>query len=145
MSHAPIADQKVSVMLAGPGHETVFYQMQPPFLSDSRFVISAHATQWTTFEQSLAQMRPDLVVVQVEIAPGPEALVQVLAEIQVWHGVAILVLPPSIRDLRGIFEKAAMVRGVYIAPVNWGSIAQSGYAAGMTERGRAAAAPPSQE
>ena len=145
MSTVPIADQKVSVMLAGPGHETVFYQMQPPFLSDSRFVISAHATQWTTFEQSLAQMRPDLVVVQVELAPGPEALVQVLAEIQVWHGVAILVLPPAIRDVRGIFEKAAVVRGVYIAPVNWGEIAQSGYAAVMTERARAAAAAPLQQ
>lgn len=145
MSNAPIADQKVSVMLAGPGHETVFYQMQPPFLSDSRFVISAHATQWTTFEQSLTQMRPDLVVVQVEIAPGPEALVQVLAHIQVWHGVAILVLPQSIRDVRGIFERAAVVRGVYIAPVNWGEIAQSGYAAVMTERARAAATAPLQQ
>ncbi len=123
-------------MLAGPGHEAVFYQMQPPFLSDARFVISANATQWAIFEQNLAQMRPDLVVVQVEIAPGPEALIQVLAEIQVWHGVAILVLPPALRDLRGTFEKAAVVRGVYIAPVNWGEIAQAGYAAAMTERAR---------
>ncbi len=88
-------------MLAGAGHEAVFYQMQPPFLSDARLVISAIATHWAAFEQSLAQMRPDLVVVQVEIAPGPEALIQVLAEMQVWHGVAILVLPPALRDLRG--------------------------------------------
>ena len=92
----PDPDPKVTVMLAGPGHETVFYQMQPPFLSDSRFVISAHATQWTNFEQNLVQMRPDLVVVQVEIAPGPEALLQVLAGIQVWQGVAILVLSAAV-------------------------------------------------
>ena len=145
MSTAPIADQKVTVMLAGPGHEAVFYQMQPPFLSDARLVISANATQWANFEQNLAQMRPDLVVVQVEIAPGPEALIQVLAEIQVWHGVAILVLPAALRDLRGTFEKASVVRGVYIAPVNWGEIAQSGYAAVMTERARAAATAPLQQ
>ena len=145
MSTAPFADQKVSVMLAGSGHEMVFYQMQPPFLSDTRFVISAHATQWAAFEQSLVQMRPDLVVVQVEISPGPEALVQVLAHIQVWQGVAILVLPPSIRDLRDVFEKASVVRGVFIAPVNWGEIAQSGYAAVMTERARAAATAPLQQ
>ena len=100
--------------------------MQPPFLSDARFVISAMPPNGAIFEQNLAQMRPDLVVVQVEIAPGPEALIQVLAEIQVWHGVAILVLPPALRDLRGDFEKAAVVRGVYIAPVNWGEIAQAG-------------------
>jgi Flp pilus assembly CpaE family ATPase len=145
MTQTPMADQKVPVMLAGPGHEAVYYQMQPPFLSDTRFVISSNATQWTAFEQSLAQMRPDLVVVAVEIAPGPEALLQVLAEIQVWHGVAILVLPAALRDLRGVFEKAAVVRGVYIAPVNWGEIAQSGYAAVMTERARAAAAAPLQQ
>ena len=90
-------------------------------------------------------MRPDLVVVQVEIAPGPEALLQVLAEIQVWHGVAILVLPSALRDLRGTLEKAAVVRGVYIAPVNWGEIAQSGFAAAMTERARSAAAAPLQQ
>lgn len=137
--------QKVSVMLAGPGHETVFYQMQPPFLSDARFVISAHATQWTSFEQNLAQMHPDLVVVQVEIAPGPEALLQALAQMQVWHGVAIVVLPGSIRDLRSSFEKAGVVRGVYIAPVNWGEVAQSGFAAAMTERARLAAVAPLQQ
>jgi cellulose biosynthesis protein BcsQ len=139
------AEQKVSVMLAGPGHEVVFYQMQPPFLSDARFVVSAHATQWSGFEQSLAQMRPDLVVIQAEIAPGPEALVQVLAEIQVWHGVAIVIVPPAIRDLRGVFEQASIIRGVYIAPVNWGEIAQAGYAVVMTERAKVAAAAPLQQ
>jgi cellulose biosynthesis protein BcsQ len=139
------ADTKVSVMLAGPGHEAVFYQMQPPFLSDARFVLSASATQWAAFEQSLVQMRPDLVVVQMEIAPGPEALLQVLAEIQLWHGVAILVLPAALRDLRATLEKAPVVRGVYIAPVNWGEIAQSGFATAMTERARAAAAAPLQQ
>jgi MinD-like ATPase involved in chromosome partitioning or flagellar assembly len=142
---APSTDPKVTVMLAGPGHETVFYQMQPPFLSDARFVISAHATQWANFEQNLSQMRPDLVVVQVEIAPGPEALLQVLAEIHLWHGVAILVLPAAIRDLRSTFEKADVVHGVYIAPVNWGEIAQSGYGATMTARARLAAAAPLQQ
>jgi len=145
MSTAPIPEQKVSVMLAGPGHEAVFYQMQPPFLSDSRFVISANATQWGNFEQGLVQMRPDLIVVQAEIAPGPDALVQVLAEIQVWHGVAIVVLSPALRDLRGMFEKAPVVRSVYIAPVNWGEVAQSGFAAVMTERARAAATAPLQQ
>ena len=56
MATPTAADQKATVMLAGPGHETVFYQMQPPFLSDTRFIISANATQWPAFGQSLAQM-----------------------------------------------------------------------------------------
>ena len=141
----PDPDSKVTVMLAGDGHEMVFYQMQPPILSDSRFVINAHATQWSVFEQNMLQMRPELVVVQVEITPGPEALLQVLAGLQVWQGVAILVLPAAVRDLRSVFEKASVVRGIYIAPVNWAEIAQSGYAAVMTERARAAAAAPLQQ
>jgi Flp pilus assembly CpaE family ATPase len=143
---APQPDElKVTVMLAGPGHETVFYQMQPPFLSDVRFVISAHATQWSNFEQTMLQMRPDVLVVQVEIAPGPDALVQVLASIQNWHGVAILVLPPAVRDLRDTLEKAGVVRQVFITPVNWGEVAQSAYGAVITERARAAAASPLQQ
>jgi cellulose biosynthesis protein BcsQ len=139
------ANEKVSVMLAGPGHEAVIYQMQPPFMSDSRQVISATATQWTNFEQALSQMRPDLLVIQAELAPGPDALVQALSTMQVWHGVAIIILPPVLRDQRGNFEKVAVVRGVYIAPVNWGEIAQAGYAAVITERAKAAAIAPLQE
>ncbi len=68
-----------------------------------------------------------------------------LAGLQVWQGVAILVLPASLRDLRSVFEKASVVRGIYIAPVNWAEIAQSGYAAVITERARAAAAAPLQQ
>src|SRR3972149_2994063 len=109
MSNAPIADQKVSVMLAGPGHEAVFYQMQPPFLSDSRFVISANATQWTTFEQSLAQMRPDLVVVQVELAPGPEALVQGKRSISARRVSGSVHSAAACKASAVIFEKAAVV------------------------------------
>ena len=145
MATPAVSDPKVTVLLAGPGNETVFYQMQTPFLLDARFSISATATQWTAFEQNLAQMRPDLVVVQVDIAPGPEALIQRLAEMQVWQGVAILVLPQALRELRGTYEKAAVVRGVYIGPVNWGEIAQAGFAAAMTERAKLAAAAPLQQ
>ena len=145
MTDPAVSNPKVTVMLAGAGNEAVFYQMQTPFLSDARFSISATATQWTIFEQNLTQMRPDLVVVQVDIAPGPEALIQRLAEIQVWQGVAILVLPQALRDLRATYEKAAVVRGVFIGPVNWGEIAQAGFAAAMTERARLAAAAPLQQ
>ncbi|MDD5369148.1 MAG: hypothetical protein PHQ40_08685 [Anaerolineaceae bacterium] len=145
MNETSPANSKVSVMLAGPGHEAVFYQMQPPFLSDPRLVIAAHATQWSAFETALTQMRPDLVVVAADIAPGPDALLQALAPMQVWRGVAIVILPSATRELRGTFEQAAMVRSVYIAPVNWAEVAQSGYAAVMTERARTAAAMPLQE
>src|SRR5512136_3348240 len=145
MDTPAVTNPKVTVLLAGSGNDEVFRQMQAPFLADARFSISSIATQWTIFEQNLAQMRPALVVLHVDITPGTEALIQRLAEMQLWQGVAILVLPQPLRDLRGTYEKSSVVRGVYVAPVNWGEIAQAGFAAAMNERARLAAAAPLQQ
>lgn len=136
---------KVTVLLAGPGHDAVFYQMQPTFLSDARFTVAAHATQWNMFEQNLLQMHPDLVVVQAEIAPDPRDLIQGLSKMQAWNGVAIVIVPTALRDMVGIYQAAeGVVRGAYVAPVNWVEIAQNGYSAVMTERARLITAAPMQ-
>ena len=128
---------KVTVMLAGAGHEAVYYQMQPTFLADDRFSVATHATQWSAFEPNLKQMQPDLVVVQAEIAPGPDVLLPVLSRLQAWNGVAIVILPVALKDLEGVYRAAsAVVRGVYIAPVSWIEIAQAGYSSVVTERAR---------
>lgn len=128
---------KVTLMLAGAGHEAVFYQMQPTFLSDTRFSLATHATQWSVFEPNLMQMQPDLVVVQAEIAPGPDVLLPVLSRLQAWCGVVIVILPIALKDLEGVYKAASsVVRGVFIAPVSWVEIAQAGYGAVMTERAR---------
>ncbi len=137
---------KVTLMLAGAGHEAVFYQMQPAFLSDERFSLATHATQWSLFEPNLQQMQPDLVIVGAEIAPGPDVLLPVLSRLQAWNGVAIVVLPTALKDLEGVFRAAsAVVRGVYVAPVSWVEIAQAGYSAVMTERARLANTAPLQQ
>lgn len=134
---------KVTVLLAGPGHEAVYYQMQPTFLSDARFTVAAHATQWNMFEQNLLQMHPDLVVVQAEIAPDPRDLIQALSKLQAWNGVAIVIVPTALRDMVGIYQAAeGVVRGVYVAPVNWVEMAQNGYSAVSTERARLITAAP---
>ena len=46
MSENSYQTNKVSVLLAGAGHELVYYQMQPPLLSHARFIVAGHATQW---------------------------------------------------------------------------------------------------
>src|SRR4030065_1597510 len=145
MDTPAVTNPQRSVLFAGSGNEEVFRQMQAPFLADARFSISSIATQWAILEQNLVQMRPALVVLQVDLAPGTEVLIQGLAEMQVWQGVAVLVLPQALRDLRATYEKSSVVRGVYIAPVNWGEIAQVGFAAAMNERARLAAAAPLQQ
>ena len=43
--------EKISVLLAGPGHELVFYQLQPPFLSDPRLMVSGQATTFGVLDQ----------------------------------------------------------------------------------------------
>ncbi len=139
------SNQKVAVMLAGPGHEVVYYQMQPPMLADARFIIAGHATQWSMFETNLNNLKPALVVVQADIAPDPDALIHILSRISAWKGVAVVILPATHRDFKGAFERVDTVRGVYIAPVNWIEIFQAAYGSAITERARLSQTAPMQQ
>ena len=144
MSEPSYQTNKVSVLLAGAGHELVYYQMQPPLLSDARFIVAGHATQWQTLENNVNDLHPELLIVQTDIAPDPEALKRLLQRLSAWNGVAVIVLPLGQKDLRGAYEGLNMVRGVFIAPVNWTEIAQAGYGAAMTARANLSQAAPMQ-
>lgn len=137
-------EPKILTMLAGMEAELVFYQMQPAFLADARFTVAAIATNWSDFETNLLQLRPHLLVVQAEIAPSAEALVTLIARLQVWDGVVIILLTAAHRELRGVFEKVPVCRGVYLLPLNWGEVVQAGYSAISTERARKVAQLPLQ-
>jgi len=145
MSENAFQTNKVTVMLAGAGHEIVYYQMQPPILADQRFIISGHATQWSNFEENLAALRPDLLIVQAEIAPDPDSLLQVLQKISAWGGIAVVVLPQTHKDFQGAFSRLDTVRGVFVAPVNWTEIMQAAYGSAMTARARLNQAAPMQQ
>ena len=132
MSETSYQTNKVSVLLAGAGHELVYYQMQPPLLSDARFIVAGHATQWQVLENNVNDLHPELLIVQTDIAPDPEAMKRLLQRLSARNGVAVVVLPLGQKDLRGAYEGLNMVRGVFIAPVNWTEIAQAGYGAAMT-------------
>lgn len=137
-------EAKILTMLAGMEAELVFYQMQPAFLADARFSVAAIATNWTDFEKNVNQLRPHLLVVQAEIAPSPEALVALLGRVQVWEGLALVLLSSAHRELRGVFEKISVCRGVFLLPLNWGELVQAGYNAVTTERARKVAQLPLQ-
>ena len=136
---------KVTVLLAGAGHEVVYYRMQQPILADQRFMIAGHAAQWSMFETNLTNLRPDLVLVQADIAPDPDTLMQVLQKISAWRGVAIVVLPLIQKDYQGAFTRIDTVRGVFVAPVNWTEIIQAAYGAAMTARASLGQAAPMQQ
>src|SRR5665648_1091409 len=125
---------KVTVLLAGAGHDLVYYQMQQPILADQRFMIAGHAAQWSMFETNLNNLKPDLVIVQSDIAPDAETLIASLQKISAWHGIAIVVLSMAQKDFQGAFTRLDYVRGVLVAPVNWTEIIQAAYGAAMTAR-----------
>ncbi|KKM08591.1 hypothetical protein SY88_23230 [Clostridiales bacterium PH28_bin88] len=145
MSETSYQTNKVSVLLAGAGHELVYYQMQPPLLSDARFIVAGHATQWQVLENNVNDLHPELLIVQTDIAPDPEAMKRLLQRLSAWNGVAVVVLPLGQKDLRGAYEGLNMVRGVFIAPVNWTEIAQAGYGAAMTARANMSQTAPMQQ
>jgi len=145
MSENPYQTNKVSVLLAGAGHELVYYQMQPPLLSDVRFIVAGHATQWQVLETNVNDLHPELLIVQTDIAPDPEAMKRLLQRLSAWNGVAVVVLPLGHKDLRGAYEGLNVVRGVFITPVNWTEIAQAGYGAAMTARVNLSQAAPLQQ
>jgi len=145
MSDNAYQTNKVTVMLAGAGHEVVYYQMQPPLLADQRFMISGHAAQWSMFETNVNDLHPELLIVQTDIAPDPEAMKRLLQRLSAWNGVAVVVLPLGQKDLRGAYEGLSIVRGVFIAPVNWTEIAQAGYGAAMTARANMSQTAPMQQ
>lgn len=145
MSETSYQTNKVSVLLAGAGHELVYYQMQPPLLSDARFIVAGHATQWQTLENNVNDLHPELLIVQTDIAQDPETMKRLLQRLSAWNGVAVIVLPLGQKDLRGAYEGLNMVRGVFVAPVNWTEIAQAGYGAAMTARANLSQAAPMQQ
>jgi Flp pilus assembly CpaE family ATPase len=145
VDEAAFQTTKVTVMLAGAGHEAVYYQMQPAFLEDQRFMISGHAAQWSMFETNLNNLHPDLVIVQADIAPDPDSLIRLLQRVSAWNGVVLVVLSLTQKDFQGTFANLDTVRGVFVAPVNWTEIAEAGYGAAMTARVRLSQAAPIQQ
>lgn len=135
-------EAKVLTMLAGAGADVVFYQMQPAFLADARFSVASITTSWADFEKNLNELKPHLLVVQADVAPNPDVLLAALSRMQIWNGVALIVLQPAHREFRGVFEKVAACRGIFVMPLNWGELVQAGYAAVATERARGVAQVP---
>jgi len=128
-------ENKILTMLAAPA-DTLFYQMQPAFVADTRFSLQTVVQNWADFEKSLEQLHPDLVVVQANLAPSADALINALARMSVWNGIALVVLQSAHQNLAKTFEKVSNVRGVFVLPINWMDLVQAGFSAISTERAK---------
>lgn len=135
---------KVKIMLASDDSEYIFGTMVPAFSADTRFSIASETAHWAEFEKTLETTKPNLLVVGANIAPNPDQLIKSLARLQIWNGVAIVLLQPIDANMKPILEKIGTIRGVYVMPVNFGEIAQEGYSAVITERTKGIAQNPLQ-
>jgi len=129
--------EKLLVMLSGPGHEMVNHQMMPAFLQDSRLTLVGQPPTWDMLAAQLPVYKPEVLVVHAGLAPGPDALLQLLGSMKAWNGVAIVLLPGGVAKDRGAFENMpGVVAGVYDLPVNWAELPAQAYSAGETARAR---------
>ncbi|NCP86786.1 MAG: hypothetical protein CO094_08920 [Anaerolineae bacterium CG_4_9_14_3_um_filter_57_17] len=129
--------EKYSIMLAGDGHDLVFYNLQPPFLPRADMIISSLPTTWATLRDSLEQTRPDVLVVHSRIAPGPDDLLKLLADMKTWNGAAIVLLSEVDARLQGAFAAmTGVVAGVYVEPINFATLPDEAFRAGQTVRSR---------
>jgi cellulose biosynthesis protein BcsQ len=132
-----MSSQQLTVMLAGPGHEIVIYQMQPAFLHDARFNLVGTAQNWENLQDNLPKLKPELLVLQADLVPGPDALQTLLRGLLAWSGRAVVILPPSQAGFKGAIESmSAVVSGVYLTPVAWTDIAGLAYSAGITAQAK---------
>src|SRR5512145_3284020 len=113
----------------------VFYQMQPPFLSHPQLMVAGHATSWETLQTSLANVKPEVLVVHASVAPGADPLLKLLGTMQAWNGAAIVILPEALSNFQGAFTNlSSVVSGVFVMPVTWHEIPGRAFTAGETAR-----------
>jgi cellulose biosynthesis protein BcsQ len=132
----------VSVMMAAPRLDTILQGMYPALAGDpGRFAVVGLATEWEDFKRKLEALRPEALLMQGEIAPSPDALVDALKR---FPGVAVVTLMPSSAAAEGVVRSAPCVRDVFVTQVpSWPEAAQRLYQAAVSERAlRAQAAPP---
>jgi MinD-like ATPase involved in chromosome partitioning or flagellar assembly len=120
---------------------TILRQMYPAYQDPARFQVLSMAVQWEDIQRQVKQYRPEALVIEAGVAPGPDHLRDYV--MQLVGTVAIVVLPVEWAKFRGLFEGVqTTVRGVHLAPVNWAAVASATYSAVATERARTATASP---
>ena len=110
----------ITTMLVAPMLDTIMGAMYPAF--DARFMVSNTASDWGELAQRLQTKPVEVVIIEADIAPDPNALQQFLdtvnAQLQVF-----IVLPPAWQRAKPALEQLEVVREVFIGPVNYRIVA----------------------
>ncbi len=106
---------KIILGVAGPDFGVINRDFSVPLEKDSRFHLAIAANNMQILTMSLAQGEPDLLIIYGDIAPSPDDLAGVLANLK--HAIAIVLLPMSWASTQGMFENLASVKKVFPLPV----------------------------
>jgi cellulose biosynthesis protein BcsQ len=129
--------EKISVFLAGPGHDVVTYKMLPAFMQDRRLSVVGQATNWDVLSSQLETYQPDVLVVHGGFTPGTDSLRQLIGGMQAWNGTSIVLLPEAESNSLGSFQNMpGVVAGAFVLPVNWPELPALAYSAGETAKAR---------
>lgn len=125
----------VSVLLAGPGTQSILSQMYPVVGADpGRFTLATMSDSWQRMLEDVKSYTPDVCVIMGEMAGEPNTLAQGLATLPA-STLAIVVLPAVWMPFKGMIESCSQsVRGVFIAPVNWAQVFAAAHSAVITAR-----------
>ena len=113
--------EKLSVLLAGPGHELVFYQMQPAFVADTRLMVAGQATTWDTLQNSLNTLKPEVLVVHASIASGADPLLKLLATLPDAGGNCNASAPTASNLISGMRAWGSSLHALPTFPVTYGT------------------------
>jgi cellulose biosynthesis protein BcsQ len=129
--------EKISVFLAGPGHDVVTYKMLPAFMDDRRLSVVGQATNWDVLSSQLATFQPEVLVVHGGMSAGMDSLRQLISGMQAWNGTSIVLLPEAESSSLGSFQNMpGVVAGAFVLPVNWPELPALAYSAGETAKAR---------
>jgi MinD-like ATPase involved in chromosome partitioning or flagellar assembly len=139
--------EKIKTILAEPDSNVLYAQMQLPFVTDpsERFNVIGVYTAWSEVKKYVEELHPQLLVINSSISPDLRALMDLLAKLTAWKGVAIVTLIPSNAAAKDILTKITTCRGVFLQPIaDWKQIADAGANAVTSELAKKAAQAPLQ-
>ncbi|MBM3151909.1 MAG: hypothetical protein FJZ96_06870 [Chloroflexi bacterium] len=106
--------EKYPMGIVGPDLNQISRDYTHLVATHERFVLATIANSWRSFQESLKEAEPVLLLIFADIAPNPDALKQVLTVLK--RAIVILLLPSNWAQLQGVFEKLGRVRKTYILP-----------------------------
>ncbi len=126
--------QPIDVHLAAPTMDRMTRFMLPPIMGDARLHIIGMAAVWSDLRERYVKEHGDVLLIQADIAPNPEAL---LAWLQKLPTPAVVVLPTEWAHEEGKFRSLRTVHEVFIGDnVNFAEVARRVHDVGLNARER---------